>query len=261
VAAGASSALLNISSIDYVLKRYVKQISYDANVPDRLDFRISDCVRELSGSIDNAVRGFGDRNDQPVGEFMSEVTFVRLGFAFSAMLTLSNRGYLYETAAVARMALEQIAWAFVAKSHHSYEVVRNLSATHSIGRLKVVYPTAGRYYHWLSEHSHWAYNAHVKTLSSSEGLIEALGASCGYKAASLLATLICLDCCLAAFEAVFGDKVAKFHVLKRLKSGGYEIKRRRRTLALFNEVLRLSQSVQEIKGLKPLMPVTMSIKG
>ncbi|MCH7540099.1 MAG: hypothetical protein IH999_06850 [Proteobacteria bacterium] len=213
VAAGALSYVMQLKSVDYTLKRYLGNVFYQEFENDRLDFRISSGVKTLTTSVEDRLKLLGEREGEPIGTVMCDVTLVRLNAAFNAMLTLANRGFLFEAAAVCRMAVVQTAWAAYCFGLEDGDRVKNASASRAITRLKKIYPSIGTFYGWLSNHLHWEYEAQLKVLSLGDKLVKSIIASSKFKVSALIMTLVAVDCYVACFERLYEPRISDFHIL------------------------------------------------
>lgn len=88
-----------------------------------------------------------------LGQLCAKSALCRLEATFKAAYGLVRRNYIFETEAVIRMLLEQLAWA-----HEAYGIddngLRTLNPTKCITPFKAVFEQAGRFYGELSEGAH-----------------------------------------------------------------------------------------------------------
>lgn len=127
---------------------------------------------------------------------------MRIPFSIEFLLSSANRGAFFESAAIARMILEQIAWANSVDPLEDFESVQKTSATKSIGPLKDKFDGAGRLYGWLSVHTHWAYEGHVKAMHLEDGVTSSLFATSKFKACSLALTALILVLAIKVFSSI-----------------------------------------------------------
>lgn len=140
-------------SVDHVLRRY-----------DHLWERFRPHARETSPRI-LALRNMAAQIDSvaaaletispggKVGSVCAKAALCRLEATFKAAYGLVRKNYIFETEALVRLILEQLAWACAAR-HIEDDRVFSLNPTKCIGALKRIYPDAGRIYGELSEGAH-----------------------------------------------------------------------------------------------------------
>ena len=83
------------------------------------------------------------------------------------------------------------------------EEIVSISATKSIAELKVVAPSVGNFYGWLSEHSHWTYNAHEKAYFVERNKHFHIFADSASKAKALLLLLVLQSVARKTLEFLF----------------------------------------------------------
>jgi hypothetical protein len=170
VIAASTSLFMRLKSADRVRKEYGDSANYETDSEDRLDLRIDRAVNEDLERLSIHISTVSEHSEDAIGRIMSEWTFARIPFAIRMFRDCANKGGLYEPIAIARMLVEQIAWATKVRSMEVSEDVKNTSAQSSISDLKKISSGAGRLYGWMSEHAHWAYNAHIKSMFFSPRL-------------------------------------------------------------------------------------------
>jgi hypothetical protein len=253
IAAAKTSYLLQLSSVDYTLKRYLKDVSYADVGSTRPDTALAeDLIREVE-TVWASVRKLGSREGEPIGTMLADVTFSRLRPTFRTLLTLAHRGLLFEGCSVARLALEQIAWAVAVFDDEDYESVKRRRAQTSISDLSRLYLGAGRLYGWLSEHSHWAYDAHIKVLSEHKGQVATLYASWRHKVVIFALTALLVDIFATMLEFAYRDRFASFRYVIA-ESETFKVSPDRPTKGLWTELWQLVQSDNQLdKELKALL--------
>jgi len=112
-------------------------------------------LRVVRFDVDRVVRELCNGGPRPdrLGLFASEVALVRLRTSFRATAHVLRERYTFEAAALSRLILEQIAWAYAVHSLTGKAVFR-VSPTKVIGQLKEVFPQAGQLYGLLSTYAH-----------------------------------------------------------------------------------------------------------
>lgn len=163
IAAGVSLFLRN-KSVDSTIKTYLKDRDFIDDSINRLDIRIEEVISVDLERLEQKIESESARADDKVGRLLSEWTFARTPFALKFFISCAHKGALYEPISIARMILEQLAWALAVRPAVDADVVQKTSAQSVIAELKKVNPRAGQLYGWMSSHSHWAYDAHIKSM-------------------------------------------------------------------------------------------------
>jgi hypothetical protein len=99
-----------------------------------------------------------------LGEFGSSVVLERLPSSFFSAHLLFVHGRLFDALTVSRFILEQIAWAWAARSADSHAELDAIRSNKSISRLKEMFPEVGPLYGQLSVNAHLDYDNHYKFL-------------------------------------------------------------------------------------------------
>lgn len=140
-------------SVDYVLRRYdylwqrFKHHSVERS-PKILALRsMVEKIDQLSARLEALKIG------DSIGPICAKAALCRLEASFKAAYGLIRKNYIFETDAVVRLILEQLAWAYSAFSVTD-ESVFALQPNKCISRLKAVFPNAGVLYGELSEWAH-----------------------------------------------------------------------------------------------------------
>src|SRR4051812_30136774 len=110
VLAAKLSYELQLNSIDYTLKRYVKPDVYETDETS-LGETISHYLRGASTTLLEELKKLHTRGELPFGVLGAELTLFRLPHALDTARMLSNRGLLLEVLPLLRMCLEMVAWA------------------------------------------------------------------------------------------------------------------------------------------------------
>src|SRR5256885_9290603 len=158
VAAAFISFQMGNSGVDYTYKNFLKDKPYQTDDGTRLDLRITRTLSARLELLEALIDRVAKSDDKRLGEIVCEWTFYRMPFAIRFIMSCANRGAFFETAAVARMALEQIAWASKIDQYDDENIIQQEAATRAIGSLSKSLPVAGKLYGWLSVHAHWAYD-------------------------------------------------------------------------------------------------------
>lgn len=200
ISAARLSYLMHLGSVDYTRKRYLKDAKYEMNDGSRLDLRVTRALKNQTELLAELIRRLSRRATKSEGEIICEWTLLRVPFATKLLLSCANRGALFESVAIARMLLEQVAWAIRINTFDEHEQIQNTSATKSVAYLKTICPSSGRLYGWLSSHAHWMYEGHVKAMAFDEGQMIALFATSGFKRKALALSVVLTAISIHSFQ-------------------------------------------------------------
>jgi hypothetical protein len=192
IAAAVVSEFMGLRSVDNVLKKYLHDVSYPQEDGSRLDLRIGAFVSRKMFDFESTIRYLAPLPNKPLCMTVSEWTLSRAPFSMELLAYCGQRGALFEALAIARMMLEQLAWAYVINAEFDDNAVHELSATRAIASLKGKFLFAGRLYGWLSAHAHWTFEGHKKSMISREDTIGHLLVSSYFKAV-IFAVMILLS--------------------------------------------------------------------
>lgn len=141
------------SSVDHVARRYGhlwekrKDKSFETDPRILLLRRTYEDVSTISSRLQKVPV------DGTLGKVCSKSALCRLEATFKAAYGLIRRSYVFETDAVVRMLLEQLAWAHQAHGTEESHLA-NLKPTKCITPFKAVFPSTGSFYGELSEGAH-----------------------------------------------------------------------------------------------------------
>jgi hypothetical protein len=196
-------------SVDYHKKRYLKEHTYVSGPHNRLDRSIQnavlDGIRKRNDAIADNNRTSNNRTSEtsaPIGRVIGDCTLARTHFSVSCAFSCANKGALFESLVITRMNIEQLAWiCAIAKFDTAEEVIAQTS-TKSLSSLKVLYPSSGEFYGWLSSHAHWKFEAHLKAFDFSSEEIATLLATREFKLVAFAALVVFYDVFLKALETI-----------------------------------------------------------
>ncbi|MBT9596300.1 MAG: hypothetical protein IV094_09980 [Vitreoscilla sp.] len=141
------------SSVDHVIRRYGHLWSKRTDKSFESDPLLL-ILRETQEDITRiAERLEVTGSTTKLGHVCAKSALCRLEATFKAAYGLIRRNYIFETEAVVRMLLEQLAWAHEA-FQASDSTIRTLNPTKCITPFKVVFKEAGTFYGELSEGAH-----------------------------------------------------------------------------------------------------------
>lgn len=251
VAAAGVSHLMRLSSMDYTLKRYLKNTTYD--LPEqRLDRELTALIQEFTSYVSESLKGFEKPRRGKIGLMIADVNLMRFPITVQAITTLAHRGMLFEPIAILRNGIEQLAWIYAVHEMTDIEKIMALSASRCMSGLKKVYPTAGRIYGHLSRYAHWDPELHHNFVGDHEGYIASIKAQCGFKARSLFFAVLISEMCVAVFENIYRERNLKMRFYDR-KSANC-VMRERKTLTLLNEVHERFKANTFMKEIIDLFP-------
>jgi hypothetical protein len=204
IVAAAVSYQLQLSSIDYALKRYVASDLYE-DEDSTLGDTVSDYLHVSVTRLINELRNLHTKSPT-FGIFGAEITLYRLPHSLDTARMLSNRGLLLEVLPILRLCLEMMAWAKVAFHLRDENAIVALKAQACISDLKNIYSTAGRIYGYLSTFSHWGHIIHGQFLDFGPEEVGVLTASVRYRAMALALCLVILDVLVEVIRKLYLDR-------------------------------------------------------
>jgi hypothetical protein len=103
------------------------------------------------------------------GKLAAAKVLIRLESTFRAASQLIQLGYAFESEAVIRLGLEQVAWASTVRDMTDEATVEATSGTGNMTKFKAVFPGAGPIYSRLSDLAHVAPRTHRRFVSEIDG--------------------------------------------------------------------------------------------
>jgi hypothetical protein len=144
----------NVKSIDYTIKRYGTRWEFaDASEKQQFVVNVLKCIDKKVSALLNMIMDGRPRPDI-AGLLAAEVALLRLKSSFRSALILISQAHAFEAAAITRLALEQIAWAYAVHACRDQQEIRRVRPTKSISDLKRLAPLAGPLYGALSTQAH-----------------------------------------------------------------------------------------------------------
>ncbi|MER8481531.1 hypothetical protein [Mesorhizobium sp. M1322] len=255
VSAAALTYQLQNSSIDYVRRTYFKGISYDEDTGGelRIDRNCKHSCDTLYAAADVFLKTYPSflRREPTVGEWIGDLTLVRVEYSFERAFAEADKGALYECVAIGRMILEQVCWVYCVRSLNDVDAIALKSATKSVGEASRVFPIVGRLYGWLSDHAHWAYSAHLKAITHKEDQSAAMLALSQFKAIAYAMLLALSEVYLRIV-----DSIAKSHrnrTLTATRSVWFEAARQFKPQLLLTQIVRLSDKSTDVVSLRKIL--------
>ncbi len=173
VAAAVIASSMNLSSLDYAKKRYVRKTSDIPSVDKTVNLK--DQYVNTYFSSKNYMAEVRSRLVTPNTDLPSDAVFgaslvlERLAASFFSAHLLYCLGHSYEGHAVSRLILEQIAWSVAAYSLADKSDVTDIVTTKAISELKKLVPEAGLLYGFLSNKTHIDHSSHLEFLDVQNG--------------------------------------------------------------------------------------------
>lgn len=141
-------------SVDYMLKRYGDAWEFPPPSNEEVELlQILQAVRADVESVSNSLCLEPERPAVASGLFAAVAALARLRVTFKTAMLAARRGYVLEVAAMEKLILEQIAWAYAVHEIDGDGFLR-LQPQQTIGKLKEFMPAAGIFYGILNEYSH-----------------------------------------------------------------------------------------------------------
>jgi hypothetical protein len=194
-------------SVDYHKKRYLREHNYVPGPHSRLDRSIQNAVLDGIRKRIDAIKDNSRTSETsaPSGRIICDCTLARTYFSVSCAFSCANKGALYESLIITRMNIEQLAWVCAITEFDTFEEVIAQSTTKSLSALKILYPSSGEFYGWLSSHAHWEFEAHRKAFDFSSDDIFTMLATHEFKLVAFVALVVFYDVFLKALETIRGS--------------------------------------------------------
>jgi hypothetical protein len=171
VRAAVIASTLRLSSIDYARRRYVPSHETQETSEESPRAAYTTAYHSAKAYMSRLTEKLqtSGRLDPSVGAFGASLVLERLAPSFFCAHFLYRMGHKYEGHAVARLILEQIAWAYAAHQSDDLAYLENIETTRSVGALKRFVPEAGQLYGFLSTKTHIDYSSHMEFLRVEDG--------------------------------------------------------------------------------------------
>ncbi len=148
----AAKAYLLGNTIDYVLKKYSDSWDFQTDDPtfQLMNIIIDSTKRKLRESCDHMDKHLHTNTPALIS---SSAALTRVIMTFKAAILLVRNSFLFESAVMCRLILEQLSWAYSIHDSHDKDFLKVLP-TKSIGKTKKLIPFIGKLYSALSNLSH-----------------------------------------------------------------------------------------------------------
>lgn len=161
------ASTMSLSSLDYAKKRYgLPDLEPETEGPMMKAYELY--IKSYTAAKEylyETIKKLQPEGVPPpeLGVFGASIVLQRLPDSFFSAHILYLLGHRYEGHAVARLILEQIAWAYAAVTATNIDI-RRIVTTKAISQLKKELPAAGKLYGYLSKKTHIDYSDHHEFL-------------------------------------------------------------------------------------------------
>ncbi len=191
-------------SLQTALKKIPEGIDYGAQEA-RIDWEINGFLAGELNKLGKNIEAPGQ--DGTLGALASGLALCRVPLSFQCLITNANRGYLYESMAVARHILELLGWAYAVRPLLTIEAAEAINPQKTIGKLNKFYPKAGKLYGYLSEHSHFMPHRHEQHVHILDSKVATISQSVLYKGYALALAIVLLDVVCALRDEYYCDNM------------------------------------------------------
>jgi len=208
-------------SIDAVYEEYVSP--YAAGIPS-LPAELDPIIAGTSAGKEFVRRAIGrvlaikDKPDHP-GIFAAGAALLRLPITFRLATLAVRNGFHFETALLARMIVEQLAWV-LAVHRYADEKMFAIDPHKCISRLKQYFPDVGRLYGALSEAGHIIPRRtlrYIEFTGAAEPTIQLISLEFGFEDTALLLKIA--DMYAVVTEVVYSELLPDLQHVSRLDGG------------------------------------------
>jgi hypothetical protein len=162
VLAAVAAKKLRLESVDEVRRHYIDE-EIVKELPQPFE---GDLLREAYDKglayVTEAMHRLDPEKDATVtlGEYAASIALERLTVSFKSVHILYLMGHRVDGDAVARVIVEQCAWALEAATKDSVTQIDRIKPQSVLGRLKELYPKAGRFHGILTKSTHLDLRGH-----------------------------------------------------------------------------------------------------
>lgn len=238
VLAAAATHFLGQHSMDYVLKKYGSYWDFRLRLSKEQRL-VLDMFKSARVQIEQSIQKINEIHNKPdrAGLFAAEAALIRLQTSFRAASLLIKRGFNFEAVNIARLILEQIAWAYSVHELRDERVFKVLP-TKSVSNLSRLLPKVGRLYGLLSERAHISPHLAPSFVEFTEQGARITLAD-GKDSLSIAYILLLLtDAFSVVSEYIVRDFTSVFGTLIRDSNGGFRVKDSRPFLITVNKYKR-----------------------
>lgn len=145
-----------LESMDETLEKHREAWNFSSEDRTPLQIFVDGIVLPARDEVFKTIERFssaGRARYPKLGQFAAGMALTRLNTSFTVLALLTRYGYGFESAGIARLILEQLAWAYAIRDCEDESLLTILPQS-SMGTLRSLLPWSGRLYGKLSEYSH-----------------------------------------------------------------------------------------------------------
>ena len=229
IAAATVCAMTGQRSLDNVKRRYLssspRERFCDHDAPAKT------AVRMLDDHMKTSFQSMQPRRDSSLQTITFDQAMVRAFTMIKNCLMIARRGYVFESALIARGCIEQICWARGASRALSEEDLLKIKVQKEVTHSKTVYSSLGRFYGELSQYSHFDARLHSLFYTEDEESLATLLTNRKTKFVAMQWSFVLIDLWGVVFEEFYRNELS---VLKFLRKNG-ELRKARFAEKLFSE--------------------------
>lgn len=244
VYAGAVSYGLGLSSIDYTYKKYISNLNMIKFTND-FDSKLLYVTTSLKQGVIDILEYLMsiEKPDVPC-LFAAGAAYTRLQNTFKAAILCLRTDLHFETLAMERILLEQLAW--ICKVHNYEGDFFKVLPNKCIGELKKLIPSAGRLYGFLSDKLHIEPNITIDYISTKENSLDIVlrDKEQTIQNAYLLLKLFDMYCIVG--EYIYADLLKDYKYLKKDETGKYIPSEGRESLRLTSKLNGILDDLEKI---------------
>lgn len=216
--ASQKTLLLNNSSVDNVLKNWMTNFEKNrlSHKPDEKLKLIDDILLFAKNSTMDIFSRLELLNFhvETNSSFANESTFLRLKSTFNSINYHVKFGYLFETFAILKLLLEQLAYAYSCSQIEADEINDFKQPRKSLNKLKEIFPNIGRLYGELNEYSHMEIKRIGEYLEIKDNQSFVMQQSANFSLLSSLYYLQLIKCLNVVFEICFINYLGDFKYIR-----------------------------------------------
>lgn len=217
--ASQMTLMLGNKSVDRFLKEYDEDFKESfaerEETPKQILLKeILETSKKQQNQLSIKFKEISFTDNETVSSFACATVITRLSATFQAVHSLIHLGYYFESFALIRMIMEQLAYAYTA-SDLKDDLSNILSPTKSITRLAEFYPKTGKLYGILSKKAHIDQSQVGKYIKVKNGKMYTQLYSIDYSLELCTALLIILDLQYVVFEYSFRKYLKSFDCIAK----------------------------------------------
>lgn len=237
VFAAAKTSMLGNKSIDYTLKQYGDCWKFERDEDTKQIFSaLSDVKTIIISALEYLV---AIKNKPHIASFFAAgAALVRLQNTFQASRLSIKCGLHFETAALERIILEQLAWIY-----YIYKLEGDffkIPPTKCLNKFKTIYPNVGMLYGKLSEYAHISPKTTLDYVKY-DGKNLSIQLSSDPKKIKFMTYILVLlaDMFCVVGEIVYSDLINEYQYIERNKDNNFTLKESRRTKQILEKNKKL----------------------